>query len=188
MNTRLSPTNFMSVSVERTRGVNTLEELYGEFFLEQWRKGELINAFPFPNDATNAGKQHVLGVAFNSVTQITSWYLALINGTAGTPTLDPADTALSHGGWAEFTSYNETVRQTWTKGASNPTNQVISTAPALYTVSNDVAVNAFVAGGFLISSNVKAGTSGLIYATGLFPSAVPVLATDVFKLNYATGL
>lgn len=188
MNTRLTPINSFGASVERTRPLATLEELHGEFYLEHWRDGKLINAFPFSNGATNTGKQHLLGVGFNSTTQITAWYLGLINGTAGTPTLDPSDAPLSHNGWTEFTSYNETVRQTWTKGASNPTNQIISTAPALYTISNDVAVNAFVAGGFLCSSNVKSGTSGILYATGLFPSAVPVLATDVFKLNYATGL
>ena len=188
MNTRLTPTNFMSASVERTRPLATLEELHGSFVFEHWRNGKCIGIIPFPNGATNTGKQHVLGVAFNSVTQITGWYLGLISGTAGTPTIDPADTPLSHSGRTEFVSYNETVRQTWTKGASNPTNQIVSTAPALYTVSNDVAVNAFVAGGFLVSSNVKSGTTGILYATGLFPAAVPVLATDVFKLNYATGL
>lgn len=178
----------MSAHVERTRGYQTLEELQGNFHFEHWRNGQLLNTVLFPNGATNTGKQHLLGVEFCSTAQITTWYLGLIDGTAGTPAVDPTDTPVSHTGWVEFAYYNETVRQTWVNAINSPTNQVISTGAAQFTVSNAVPVSAFVAGGFLCSSNAKSGTAGTLYATGLFPNAIPVLATDVFKLNYATGL
>jgi hypothetical protein len=193
MNTRLDVNSAMSAYVERTRGLETLEESTGKFLLEHWRKNDaglylLRDTIPFNNGATNTGKQYVLGSAFAGVTPITVWYLGLIDGTAGTPTIDPADTPASHTGWTEFVSYDETVRQTWTKGLNAPSNQYISTAAAQYTVSSGVAPSAFVAGGFLISNSTKSGTTGTLYAHGLFPTAVPVVATDIFKLNYTTGL
>lgn len=188
MNDRMKEKSKFSANVERRRGLITLEELHGKFHLEQWRNGLCICRFPFPNASTNVGKQYLLGTGFNSVTQITGWFLGLIDGTAGTPVLDATDVANGHSGWTEFTTYDETNRQTWTKSPSPSTNQMVSSAPAQFTVSASVAANAFIAGGFLISNNTKGGTTGTLYAQGLLPNAVPVQEGDIFKLNYTTGL
>jgi len=188
MNDRNRIVSKFSSSVERRRSLATLEELHGVFGLEQWRNGICIGVIPFPNSSTNVGKQYLLGTGFNSVTQITGWFLGLIDGTSGTPVLDATDISNGHSGWTEFTTYDETNRQAWTKSPSPSTNQMVSSAPCQFTVSASVAANAFIAGGFVISNNTKGGTTGTLYAQGLLPNAVPVQEGDIFKLNYTTGL
>ena len=188
LNDRLKEISRMSANVERTRGLGITDELQGQFGLEHWRGGLCIGIYPFKNNSTNVGKQYLLGTGFNSVQQITGWFLGLIDGTAGTPVLDATDVSNGHTGWAEFTTYNETNRQAWTKSPSPSTNQMVSSAPSQFTVSSGVAANAFIAGGFLISNNTKGGTTGTLYAQGLLPNAVPVQESDIFKLNYTTGL
>lgn len=194
MGTFTPPNSDMSGFVERHRTLITKPGVYGLFGLEQFRVNprtglyESIGIHPFPNGATNTGKQYLLSAGFLGGTPITTWYLGLIDGTSGTPTLNDGDSPTSHGGWTEFTNYNETVRQTWTAALNTGTNQVISSASASFTVSNAVGANAYLAGGFLASSSVKGGATGTLWATGTFPNPVPIQAGDIFKQNYVTGL
>lgn len=188
MNTKLSIGSEMSALIERARKLETLEELEGRFVLEQWRDGELISTLEFPNGATDAGKQYLLGAAFAGVTPATVWYFGIINGTGSTPALLNSDVAGSHTGWTEFVLYDETVRQTWVKAINTGTNSMNSSAPAAITISTGLPTSPFIAGAFLISDNTKGGATGTLYATGLYPVPVPIQTTDVFKMNYTTGL
>lgn len=177
-------------NVDRQRGLENIVKPYGFFVLEHYnRHGQLITSFPFKNDATNLGKNYLLGTGFvGTPSPITTWYLGLIDATSGTPVIAASDIMTSHAGWLEFAYYNETVRQTWLATAVPLANQVASSAPCSFTVSSGVPSNAFVGGGFVNSDNAKNGTAGTLWATGLFPSAVPVQSGDVFKLNYTVGL
>ena len=180
----------MLCSVERSRSFETLLESKGAFGLQHFRKGKrgqyhLLTEMPFLNGVTDVGKTYMLNATFNGVTQSTGWYLGLIAG-ATTPTLSNSDTSLSHTGWSEFLSYTESVRQTWTKTSASG-NTVTGSASSVFTIGTVVA-NTFVNGGFVISDSTKAGTSGILWSTGLFTNPVPVQPTDVFKLGYLTGL
>jgi hypothetical protein len=176
-------------SIERSRDFSTLLESKGRFGLIHLRKQNgiyiPINEFEFNNAVTDVGKAYMLDSAFNGTTQATAWYLGLIAG-ATTPVLSNSDTSASHTGWAEFLSYNESVRQTWTKSDSSG-NTVTGSTPSVFTVGT-VATNTFVTGGFVISDNTKAGTTGILWSEGLFTNPVPVQTTDIFKLGYLTGL
>lgn len=187
METKLNLTSEMGVSVIRPRTIITLPELKGDFLFELLRKGKKIAEIPFPNGATNVGKQYVLGSAFAGVTPITTWYIGLIDGTDGVPTIAADDTMASHD-WDEFGYYDEASRQTWTKAINTLTNQMAASAPAQFTVSSGVPVSGKVAGAFLVSVSTKAGSTGTLYAHGLFPSSVPVENDDIVRINYVTGL
>lgn len=188
MNQKLELGSNMSALIERTRKFETLEELEGRFVLEQWRNGELISTLDFPNGATDAGKQYLLGAAFAGLTPATNWYFGIIDGTGATPALVNGDLIGSHAGWTEFILYDETVRQTWVKAINTGTNSMNSSSPAAITISTGLPTNPFIAGAFIASDSTKGGTTGILYATGLYPVPVPIQTTDVFKMNYTTGL
>jgi len=188
MNDLLPISSDLFASVERKREMDTLLESKGHFVLEHWRDGTLLETIPFPNGATDVGKQYMLGATFNGTTPITTWYFGLLDGTSGTPTLASGDTMASHPGWTEFVTYDEGNRQTWVKAINTLNNTMASSAAAQFTVSNAVSNPAYIAGGFLTSSSTRGGTAGTLWAHGLFPNPVPVQAGDVFKINYVTGL
>ena len=186
---KLNLESLWTPSVERTRQLSTLQESKGRFGFIQYRKKQGIYVpileIDFPNGVTDVGKAYMLDSTFNGASQLTGWYLGLIAG-ATTPVLSNSDTSASHTGWAEFLTYNESIRQTWTKTSSSG-NVVTGSTPCIFTVST-VAINTFVTGGFVISNSTKSGTSGILWSTGLFPNPVPVQTTDIFKLGYLTGL
>ena len=189
MGHRLQPQSLWIPSVERPRDLKDLINSFGRFCLEHLRlfdgKYEKIGEHPFPNGVTDVGKGYMLDATFNGASQSTGWYLGLIAGGT-TPVLSNSDTAASHVGWSEFLSYNESVRQTWTKSISSG-NTVTGATPCVFTIGT-VTSNTYVNGGFVISNNTKAGTTGTLWSTGMFTNPVPVQSTDIFKLGYLTGL
>jgi hypothetical protein len=188
MESKLRVSDHLFASVIRQRKFETLEELSGKFKGELWRNGRLIGKYSFNNGATDEGKEYLLGAGFNAITPISTWYLGLIDGTSGVPTLAASDTMAAHIGWDEFTLYDETTRQSWAKSFDSLTNRMISSAAAQYTIQASFTGTGYLAGGFLVSNNTKTGSTGLLWATGVYGSMVPVQALDIFKLNYITGL
>lgn len=120
-------------------------------WIEQW-----------DNLVVNSGLDHLLDVAFSAGSQITSWYIGLINGS---PTIAAGDTMASHGGWTENQNYDEATRQAWTDGGVSGQSVDSSGSPAVFTISTDSQT---IAGAFLTSDNTKGGTSGTLYAAGEF--------------------
>jgi len=66
----------------------------------------------FDNAVTTEGLNHILNVEFHGTTQVTTWYVGLINNSPS-PSLNAADTLASHAGWTEWTAFSETTRQAW---------------------------------------------------------------------------
>lgn len=130
------------------------------------------------NDITVEGKNHILDVTFGNtspVTQVDPWYEGLINQSP-TPTLSENDTLASHAGWAEFTSYSGN-RKEWVD--ANASAKVKGTT----TVSQfDINATGDVHGIFIAS--VDTGTSGILWATGSFDAALPVVNGDELKITY----
>lgn len=133
----------------------------------------------FPNGVTNGGLNDILGVQFNTVTQKTAWYFGLLDDN---PTLSAGDTMSSHAGWTEATEYDEATRQQWTP-LSVASQTISNTDPATVTIDSGGGLT--VAGAFLTSNSTKGGTTGILWATGLFTAGDQVLADNqVFKINY----
>ena len=101
----------------------------GKFVVEHWREGKRINEFHFPNGITNEGKNKLLNVMFYGGTQVSSWYLGLID-SAGYSALgatdDYADINQTLDQWKENANYtdgnnanNANTRPAWGPGAAS---------------------------------------------------------------------
>lgn len=131
------------------------------------------------NGITTVGLNHVLDTVFHAGTQVTTWYMGLING-ASTPTLAAADTMSSHAGWTEYTAYSQTNRVTWDEGAASSGSITNST-----TMDFSMNASGTVAGGFLTSSSTKSGTSGTLFMTATFSGGNQSVGNgDTLKLTY----
>lgn len=139
----------------------------------------------FKNGNTTAGLNHILGVEFGAVTQVTSWYCGLIDGTAA-HVLAAGDTAAQIGGtngWTENVTYSNANRVTWGAGAASGAS--ITNAS---TMDFNINGNATIYGAFIISNNTKSGTSGTLWATGAFAGGSQVLVNgQTLSLTYTAS-
>lgn len=124
--------------------------------------GELRWHECFDNLVVNEGLNYMLAAGLAAGTPITSWYIGLTNAS---PTPAPADTMASHAGWTEWTNYSESTRQAFVAGTVSG-QQVSNSASKARFTSN--AASQTVGGAFLVSNNVKGGTTGTLYAVGAF--------------------
>jgi hypothetical protein len=138
------------------------------------------------NGIVNQGLNRLLNVMFQSATQLTTWYLDLINTGA---TLAAADTYTSHSGWS-YTSpiaYSNATRPIWAPAASTAQSST-NTATVDFNINATATINgiAVVAG-----SNVNgdsASGSGVLWATGSFPGGEqPVVSGDTLKVTYTVN-
>lgn len=151
--------------------------------VEHYRDGKLFDVYSFHNDITNEGKNEILDVFFSDATQIaaSSWYIGLISNS-GYSALAAGDTMASHGGWTEFTGYTQSTRVAW--GPGNPASQSITNAsPATF----DINATGTLKGIFVTSNSTKSGTTGKLWATGLFAADVPVSSGDQMKITYTVS-
>jgi hypothetical protein len=164
----------------------------GKFNVEHWRNGELLATYEVPNLVTNEGKNKMLNVMFHNVTQISTWYLLLIDGS-GSPTPAAGDTYAqinASNGWDEFTSYDEATRQEWTEGSST-TQNITNASPVVFTISatGDVYGLALVGGGTSASTKSDAAGGGTLWNAAAFNSGTtPVLDNDQLKVTYSVSV
>lgn len=165
-------------------GVKDYLNLHGFYpKIEHWRGGQLIDVYEIHNDIVNEGKNLILEVMFKDGTQIasTAWCLGLISST-GFSALAAGDTMASHSGWTEFTGYTQATRVAW--GPGTPASQSITNAtPATF----DINASGTLKGIFVTSQNTKGGTTGKLWAHGLFAADVPVTNGDQMKITYTVS-
>lgn len=157
----------------------------GYFGLQVIRNGEVIHDFTFPNGSTTQGRNYLLDAAFRNSGTTANWYLSLIDAD-GFSSVDAADTPASHGGWAEFTAYDESTRPAWSKSAASG-GTMNASAASMFTVGA-VGAGTFIQGAFVTSLSTKGGTTGILWATGEFPAEIPVVEGDILNLTYYTSL
>lgn len=165
-------------------GVDNVLEINGNYpKIEHYRQGTLINTYKFKNGITNVGKNYILDVMFNGGTQIAnnSWFVGLISSTSYSALAD-ADTMSSHSGWTEFTGYSQSTRVAWGSGAASSQATTNST-PATF----DITSSGTLKGIFTTSNSTKGGTTGTLWATGLFSADVPVVNGDQMKVTYTVS-
>ena len=59
-------------------------EPHGLYHVEHWRDGKLLATYEAPNYITDEGRTALLGVMFHSVTQITSYWMGLVDSVSFT--------------------------------------------------------------------------------------------------------
>lgn len=145
-------------------------------------EGNLKGVYDFPNGIVDEGLNKLLDVMFHADTQLTTWYIGLVDNSGFSAFAD-ADTLSSHAGWAESTSYTEANRVTWNEDAA--ASRSISN-----TTTADFSVNATgnLKGIFVSSNNVKStGNTGTLWSTAAFSSVVATANGDTLKVTYTVS-
>lgn len=151
----------------------------GVMFVKHYDKdGNLKGTYKARNGVTNEGKDAVLDIMFHGSTQITTWYLGIMDNSGYTAEA-AGDTLASHAGWSEFTTYTGN-RKEWTEGAAS--SQSITNSA---TVDFAITGSATLKGVFLCSA--ATGTTGTLWATAAFSSTVAVTSGDTLKVTYTVS-
>lgn len=140
------------------------------------------------NLVVNVGLQYLAGSALTSTAQITTWYIGLYGAGASN---NPAagDTAASHAGWTENTTYSNATRvaATFTAAtAANPSVVTNSASPASFSINGTTTVG----GAFLISNSTKGGTTGTLFSAADFqsPGDRSVVNGDTVLVTYTLNV
>lgn len=149
-----------------------------KYLIKHIRKGCQIAEYHFNNAITTVGLNALLDIMFGSSTQITDWYVGLIDGT-GVQTLAAADEMSSHAGWTEMEDYDEATRPQWTPDAA-AAGEVSNSTTVDFTINDTNSVH----GAFLVDENTKGGATGTLWGTGAFGSEINVINGDVLKITY----
>ena len=158
-------------------------KLSGHFTIEHRDSdGNLKGRYDVPNGIVDEGLNHILDVEFHGETQISTWYVGLVDNSGFTAFSDD-DTLSSHGDWSEFTSYTEANRVEWEEDAASSRSISNSTTA-------DFSINASgnVKGIFVSSNNVKStGNTGTLWSTAAFSSVVATANGDTLKVTYTVS-
>ncbi len=154
-------------------------KMKGTFYVQHLNKhGRLIGRYKLQNGIVTAGFNALLGIMFDGVTQIPTWYMGLIN--SGYTALQSTDIMSSHTGWTEFTTYLASTRPTFNPGSAS-NQQIASSSNTTFSIN----ANTQLAGIFIVSNSAKGGTSGTLWSTGLFDSLKTVSIGDLFQVIYS---
>lgn len=176
-----------------------ITQLRGKFIVEHFRNGKRYNEYHIKNGIVNEGKDKLLNVMFDGSTQISTWYLGLIDNAnftalAATDNYDNIDQAGN--GWDEFKNYTDanngdstTTRPQW--GPDPASAQSISNSTtAIY----DITGSGTVKGIFAVGGGTAPQTKGdhqagsTLWATALFTSGdVTVQNGDQLKVTYTVS-
>lgn len=164
-------------AVRMKSGLYTPAAPKGVWSMRCIRDGEVIWQEDWENIVVTAGLNYLIGCGLSGTTQITTWYIGLVNGA--TPTFNAADTMGSHGGWTEEQNYDEANRVTFVDGGESGGSLDNSGSVAQFTMNSTVTVG----GAFLTSENTKGGTTGTLYAEGDFATDRSVVDNDVLEVT-----
>lgn len=136
-----------------------------KYLIEVVKDGRVIDSEVVDNIVPTEGLNHILNTVLKGGVQVPQWYLGVYEGNY-TPVA--GDTAAGFAAAAtESSSYSGTTRPAYTPGAV-----------AGGAVSNSTSVTEFtfnaqktIYGGFMVSSNVRGGTAGVLLSAVKFASA-----------------
>ena len=162
-------------------GISEALQFRGRFDVDHLRNGQLIDRIGFKNAVTTLGKNGIFDWAFRNQANPANWYIGLVDG-AGFTAVAVTDSMAAHPGWAEHVAYTEATRQAWTVSAA-ANAQITNPVPATFNIN----ATGVVRGIFVVSDNVKAGVAGVLWTTGLFPTALNVVNGDQVKITYTVA-
>lgn len=145
------------------------------------------------NLVVNEGLQSMVSVYLDNATQITTWYIGLIEGPGSGTTYSGTQTLASHGttgggGWTELTpgtayTGNRKTATFGTATTADPSSIDNSASPAEFTMQGTYTV----AGAFLC--NVASGTSGVLFSASDFTGGDrSVVLNDIVRVTYTFEL
>lgn len=134
-----------------------------------------------PNLIVNTGLTYLLDVALSGGTQITSWYVGLLDtatSPAATWTMTEAHTNEAVAEYSEATREAYTDDGVTTSGTIYITN--VSTGRATFTIASSVTVY----GAFLSSSSDKSASTGTLFSAKHFGSSRALESGDELLVTY----
>jgi len=172
----------------------------GHYTVEHFRDGKKIGEYEFDNGIVNEGLNSILGVYFDAATQLTVWYMGLIDNSGFTALASDDiydDINQAGNGWDEFTNYTDAnngdsavTRPAWTTDA--PSGQSITNSTqAIF----DITATGTVKGIFVVAgTNAQtkgdhtAGSAHILWSTALFSGGnVSVVNGDQLKVTYTVN-
>lgn len=140
------------------------------------------------NLVVNVGLKDMNEKYFTGSSYTAAWYIGLY-GAAASNNPAAGDTAASHAGWTEVTTYSNATRPAATFGTSTTADPSVisnSGSPASFSINGTTTVG----GAFLISNNTKGGTSGTLFSAADFasPGDRSVANGDTLNVTYTFSL
>ncbi len=147
------------------------------YLVEHLRGGVVIDSEITHNLNPVEGLNHMMGVTFKTVTQVSKWYLTLYEGNY-TPT--PDLTAAAFPALAtESVAYTPASRVEFIEGVVAGGSIDNSASKAEFTFT----ANKTIYGGALLSSSVRGATSGVIISAVRFTSPKVLTSGDVLRVT-----
>jgi hypothetical protein len=137
----------------------------------RWRE-EVDNLIPDAG-ANDLLTQYLTGAAYSA-----TWNVALVDN-AGFTGFANGDTAITHPGWVEATSYSNPTRVPLALGPASSRSMTNAANPAVFSINGTVTLN----GAFITSSPTKAGTAGVLYGEASFTTPRDVLSGDTLNVT-----
>lgn len=140
------------------------------------------------NLVVNQGLQDMNVKYFTGSAYTATWFLGLYGaGSSNNPAA--GDTAATHAGWVEVTTYSQATRPACTFGTpttADPSVATNSASPATFSINGTTTVG----GAFLISNNTKGGTTGILFSAADFaaPGDRSVVSGDTITVTYTFSL
>lgn len=156
----------------------------GVFHVEHWRDEKCIWEEDVHNIVTTEGMVHILDSVLDAASQITTWYVGLIEDT-GDPVVGDTMTELGArevGKLGTNDKYDETVRETYAADAATGTTSVSTTNSTTADFTFNTTDTVY--GAFVSSNSTKGGTTGTLLAAKLFTSSRAVVSSDILKITY----
>lgn len=153
--------------------------LQGRYLAQIIRNGEVIDEFEVTNMVVDQGLNYALNSAFGQTSALTNWYVGLFEGNY-TPTsgVDASTIATLS---SECTGYTNATRPAWTLPGATTTKQLTNgAARASFTFTASKTLY----GAFMVSSNIKGGTAGVLFSATRFATPKSVDADDELLITY----
>lgn len=155
--------------------------LRGKYIIDCYRNGELLWTEVLDNIVTNEGRDATLDIMFNSSTQITAWYCALVS----------SDTAAAAGmtyatpTYTEFTDYSGD-RPAYTSAAASSQEITNTASKAAFTLTDAGTLYgaSIVGGGTDADTKGDTAGGGTLFSYSKFTTARSGDTDDVLNLTY----
>ncbi len=151
--------------------------LKNRYLVEAYRDGELLWVEEFDNLVVDVGLNDSLDKHLKGAAYTAAWYVGVVGAT---PTFAAGDTMSGgHAGWTEQTTYDEANRPTLTLGTVTNKSVDNSASKAVFTISGTVTLG----GAFIVTTNNKGGTTGILYGGGAFSQNRALVDNDVLNVT-----
>jgi len=169
----------INANVERNLSAVEKALISSDWHWEHWRRGIKIDEWQDTNICVDEGLEHVLGVAFSQVTQITQWFVLLYN----TDTTPVAGMTYASPLFTESTHYSEANRPQWQEGGVSSKVITNSANKASFTMSTAETIY----GAALVSDNTKGdqvASGAVLYNVAAFSGGSKTVASsDILKVT-----